>query len=192
MVLQPNLLLSVFLSSPLSLPVTGFWSELAWYMGRRNLAMDSATVLVDGQHTDLNHPIPGQKQGFDRSDTISTAVAIPSHPLAIKPAGNIYTSIYNLKSAAGYFACLPDELIVEILEYLDARSLIRLEATCKALYGFARFEDLWKTLFIEYVQTFFHVFHNSTCQCAHCKVQMLLRGVFILSLSVIALQEHRS
>ena len=113
--------------------------------------MGPASVLIDGHYTDVKELVDGQKQELDVDDAISAAVAIPPHPLGIKPAGNIYTSVYNLKAAAGYFACLPDELTVEILEYLDARNLLQVEATCKALYAFTRFEELWKTLFIEYV-----------------------------------------
>ena len=45
---------------------------------------------------------------------------------------------------------LPDELIIQVLESLDATSLQCLGSTCKALYAFSRFEDLWKTLCIEY------------------------------------------
>lgn len=115
------------------------------------MATNSASVLIDGHYTDVKELVDGQKQELDVSDARSAAVAIPPHPLRIKPAGNIYTSVYNLKSAAGYFASLPDDLIVEVLEYLDAQSLLQVEATCKALHAFARFEDLWKTLFIEYV-----------------------------------------
>ena len=77
------------------------------------------------------------------------SVAVPSHPLGIKPNGNAYTANENLKSAAGYFAVLPDELLVMVLECLDAKSLRKIECCCKALYAFSRLEDLWKTLCIE-------------------------------------------
>lgn len=113
--------------------------------------MGSTSILIDGHQTDVKDLIDGQRQEINVSDATSAAFAIPPHPLGIKPAGNVYTSVHNLKSAAGYFAWLPDELIVESLEYLDARSLLQVEATCKALYAFTRFEDLWKRLFIEYV-----------------------------------------
>lgn len=76
-------------------------------------------------------------------------VTVPPHPLRIKPSGNAYTATKNLKSAAGLFAALPDELLVQVFEFLDATSLGRIGATCKALYAFSRLEDLWKTLYIE-------------------------------------------
>lgn len=75
--------------------------------------------------------------------------AIPPHPLGIKPAGNAYAAASNLGSASGLFCRLPDELLIQILEFLDAPALLSLGGTCKALYAFAAFEDLWKTLFIK-------------------------------------------
>ncbi|KAL2041281.1 hypothetical protein N7G274_005663 [Stereocaulon virgatum] len=77
------------------------------------------------------------------------SVAVPSHPLGIKPSGNAYTANENLKSAAGRFSLLPDEVLVQILECLDAKSLRKIECTCKALYAFSRLEDIWKTLCIK-------------------------------------------
>ena len=104
-------------------------------------------VLVKDGH--LGH-------GKDPKDHVLTAaddvaVAIPRHPLGIKPAGNAYTATQNLKLAAGLFACLPDEVIIQILEELESNSLSKLGGTCKAFYAFTQLEDLWKTLFIEYV-----------------------------------------
>ena len=80
-----------------------------------------------------------------------TSTAIPCHPLGVKPSGNAYTSTKNHKKAAGYFYYLLDEVIVFVLEYLDLQALVSLGFTCKALYAFSRLEDLWKTLFIQYV-----------------------------------------
>ena len=74
---------------------------------------------------------------------------IPPHPLGIKPSGNAYTASRNIRPAIGSLAILPDELIIQLLEYLDARELVSLGSTCKALYAFGRSEDLWKALFIQ-------------------------------------------
>lgn len=80
------------------------------------------------------------------------STAIPPHPLRIKPSGNAYTSALNLRdTSTGLFAVCPDELIIELLGYLDAASLTLLGATSKAFYAFSRHEELWKILFIEYV-----------------------------------------
>ncbi|OCL02334.1 F-box domain-containing protein [Glonium stellatum] len=75
-------------------------------------------------------------------------VAIPSHPLGIKPSGNAYTASEDIKSACGLFSRLPDELLNYLLERLDAFDLVTLGATCKALYAFTTTEELWKNLFI--------------------------------------------
>ena len=77
------------------------------------------------------------------------STAVLPHPLGIKPAGNAYASTQNIKAAAGSLATLPDELLVQVLELLDATTLQRLGRTCKTLYAFSRLEDLWKALCIE-------------------------------------------
>ena len=96
------------------------------------------------------------EQSSSHGKTLSTgagehdSLTLPSHPLRIKPAGNVYTAMENIKLATGFFMGLPDELIIQVLESLDAASLKQFGCTCKALYAFSRFEDLWKTLCIEY------------------------------------------
>ena len=76
--------------------------------------------------------------------------ALPSHPDGIRPLGNLYSATRsNLKVNAGLFSHLPDELLIHVLEQLDALALLRIGATCKALYAFARHDELWKTLVVE-------------------------------------------
>ena len=75
---------------------------------------------------------------------------VPSHPLGIKPAGNAYSATQNIKRATGSFTALPDKLISQVLEFLDAASLKWLGCACKALYAFSRLEELWKKICIEY------------------------------------------
>ena len=78
------------------------------------------------------------------------AITVPPHPLDVKPAGNAYTAAHNLRdTSGGLLSALADELIFQILEFLDGSSLLRIGATCRALYAFARADDLWKTLFLE-------------------------------------------
>jgi len=95
-----------------------------------------------------------QRLGGTREDMVEddeTNTAIVSHPYNIRPSGNAYTASRDIKAFAGSFAALPDELILQVLEYLEALELVRLGSSCKALYAFCRAEDLWRTLFIEYV-----------------------------------------
>jgi hypothetical protein len=86
-------------------------------------------------------------------------LSIPLHPLGIKPLGNQWTATTKSRSFSGEFQVLPDEILALLLEYFDSRLLCLLQTTCKFLYAFCRSEDLWKTLFIEYVK-FFMLFPN--------------------------------
>ena len=76
-------------------------------------------------------------------------VTVASHPLGIKPSGNAYTAQKNVKSATGRLCFLPDEILVQILEFLDTPSLKAIGGTCKALYAFSRLDEIWKTICIE-------------------------------------------
>ena len=78
---------------------------------------------------------------------------IPQHPMGIKPTGNQFVAGHNIKATAGMFSYLPDELLIQLLESLEPLALLRLGATCKALYGFSRFEDIWRTQFLKYAMS---------------------------------------
>lgn len=114
--------------------------------------------MVEGAHITGADPsqtsAPGKSSSHQenllRCSEQCDSLAVPLHPLKIKPAGNAYTATENIKLAAGSFALLPDELLIQVLEYLEADSLSRLGSASKALYAFSRLEDLWKTLCIEY------------------------------------------
>lgn len=99
-------------------------------------------TITSGENS--SHQTPPKSAGEHES------LIVPLHPLRIKPAGNAYTATENIKMAAGTFVTLPDELLIQVLELLDAASLKRLGCACKALYAFSRLEELWKTLCIEY------------------------------------------
>jgi hypothetical protein len=96
-----------------------------------------------------------------QNDDEDVAIALPSHPLGIKPAGNAYTASENIKSRCGSFAMLPDELLSHIFESFDADTLIRLGSTCRALYAFTRLDELWRALFVRYV-TYHGTLHSRT------------------------------
>ena len=76
------------------------------------------------------------------------AEGCPPHPRGVRPAGNAYTKVSNLKFNSGLFQLLPDEMIIEILELLGPDTLLKFGSTCKALFGFSRFEELWKNVII--------------------------------------------
>lgn len=84
-----------------------------------------------------------------QDDDEKVTVAVPSHPLGVKPAGNAYTASENIRLRCGQFARLPDELLSHILESFEADVLLRLGSTCRALYAFTRLDDLWRALFVK-------------------------------------------
>ena len=81
----------------------------------------------------------------------SLEAVIPCHPLGIKPLGNLYMSRRNITEAAGLFYSIPDDLLLQILEFLEPLPLLQLGATCKALWAFSRHEDLWRIQYVKYV-----------------------------------------
>ncbi|KAK9241438.1 hypothetical protein V1525DRAFT_317281, partial [Lipomyces kononenkoae] len=95
-----------------------------------------------------------------RSKTGSKHGAIPdrtSHPLGIKPFGNLIlsdnekpcaSSVQIREKFLGYFALLPDELILSVLQKLRATELRRLGYSSRIFSAFASQDDLWKLLFV--------------------------------------------
>lgn len=108
-------------------------------------------LLDDDQNRGLSASDDDDDDGVLTEALQDSGLAVPSHPLGIKPIGNAFTGSRNIKSATGLFSVLPDEIIIQIAELLHAASLLRLGATCKALYAFCHFDELWKALFIGYV-----------------------------------------
>ncbi|PKS12035.1 hypothetical protein jhhlp_001331 [Lomentospora prolificans] len=84
-------------------------------------------------------------------ETSSTATAsIPPHPLGIMPLGNQYfSSGPSARASLGSFRLFPDEMLMLFLEHLDVSSLRLLGSTCKFLYAASRYDDLWKSLYLE-------------------------------------------
>ncbi|KKA29763.1 hypothetical protein TD95_004764 [Thielaviopsis punctulata] len=75
---------------------------------------------------------------------------IPTHPLGVKPLGNLYlSSSPNAKNNAGSLAILADETLMLLLEHLDSTSLANLGATCQYLFAFSNSDELWKQLFLQ-------------------------------------------
>lgn len=71
------------------------------------------------------------------------------HPLGVRPSGNALLAIHDQKSACGYLYPLPDEVISFVLDLLDAKDLLHVGATCRALHAFTRNDELWRALCVE-------------------------------------------
>lgn len=141
------------------------------HLEKRSSELSSELSSTTKMHTSEDEPlslgmgkhVPGKTtslaslDGANRCSTPSIedeTCVVPSHPLGVKPAGNAFSAVENARIMAGLFSSLSDELILQVLEFLDHWSLLRLGATCKLFYAFCQFDDLWKTLFIEYVSPF--------------------------------------
>ncbi|KAJ2986786.1 hypothetical protein NUW58_g4862 [Xylaria curta] len=83
-------------------------------------------------------------------DEFSVVDSIPIHPMGIKPLGNQYFADGpSARRNTGAVGQLPDEMILHLLEYLDATSLRKTASTCRFLYAFGQLDELWKTLFLD-------------------------------------------
>jgi hypothetical protein len=108
-------------------------------------------LSVDERQNSLAFEANGTS-GNQSSDFADTDSAVPAHPLGIKPLGNRYFWDGPVaRDATGVFQLLPDEMLVQLLEFLDPRSLRFLGYTCKYLFAHCISEELWKGLFLEYV-----------------------------------------
>lgn len=126
---------------------------------------DAAGYTFDREHISKKRKLqPAQDADMEETSTIESGV--PPHPLGIKPLGNAYEAKFNLKAFCGSFARLPDEMLVQLFEYLDARDLKNIGATCRTLYAFSRAEELWKPLFIECVHLALKMIRTNVFPCA--------------------------
>lgn len=84
----------------------------------------------------------------------ASATITKPHPLGIKPTGNALlstTSVPRTKALGPLLGTLPDELLMTIAQELTRpEDLLHLGHTCKALYGFAWTDELWKHMVHRY------------------------------------------
>ncbi|KAK3300948.1 uncharacterized protein B0H64DRAFT_334574 [Chaetomium fimeti] len=100
---------------------------------------------VDGSHP-LSHPVIAN----GGQDDSSLGSSVPPHPFGIKPLGNKY--FFNgedARTSLGVLQIVPDEILMQFLEYLDARTLRLFGYTCKFLLGCCMADDIWKAIFLE-------------------------------------------
>ncbi|KZV86220.1 Clavaminate synthase-like protein [Exidia glandulosa HHB12029] len=74
------------------------------------------------------------------------------HPLGLKPSGNALFDPDRVRNARiaslGSFARLPDELILDLFSFLDARTVFRLQVVSRAFFAFTRHQALWKVYYL--------------------------------------------
>lgn len=98
--------------------------------------------------TDDNAAAAGEAD--DNNDNVADSEAIPTHPLGVKPLGNLYFfEGVNARKSIGSWGLLPDEMLMIVLEHMDKSTLLSLSHTCKFFYAVCHSEELWKTLFLQ-------------------------------------------
>jgi hypothetical protein len=101
----------------------------------------------DGDGTQpLSHPVTRN----NTQDDSSLGSSIPPHPLGIRPLGNKYfSSGADARKSMGALQVLPDEMLMQLLESLDARALRLFGYTCKFLFACCMADDIWKAVFLQ-------------------------------------------
>ena len=77
------------------------------------------------------------------------------HPLEVRPAGNALTSSDNAQRYMGFFGRLPDALLLLVLEFLDQSALVDLGSTCRGLYAYSTFDQLWRDIAVTHMNEHF-------------------------------------
>lgn len=89
-------------------------------------------------------------QPHDSHDDSRLGSSVPPHPLGIKPLGNKYfSSGKDARTSLGALRVLPDEMLMQLLEYMDKSALRLLGSTCRFLFACCAADDLWKSVFLE-------------------------------------------
>ncbi|QLG71371.1 hypothetical protein HG535_0B04130 [Zygotorulaspora mrakii] len=80
----------------------------------------------------------------------------PRHPLGVKPSGNVLLVTENLEETKkrramllGDFAKFSEELLLEVLTYLNDQDLKNLSHCSRILYAYAYSEDLWRNMYMK-------------------------------------------
>jgi hypothetical protein len=112
------------------------------------LTDEQANLILDHERPLKRQRIEPTPSGVTNNGS-NDSTLVRRHPLGVRPSGNALTATVNLKRACGSFKVLPDELLSQVLELLDAQSLLRLGGACRALHAFTRNDELWRALFVE-------------------------------------------
>lgn len=71
-----------------------------------------------------------------------------THPLGVKPSGNaileVDDPVVHRIQRLGLLGYLPDDLLMVVIQDLDEKSLFNLGSTCKSLFAYCWFDELWK------------------------------------------------
>src|ERR1700761_1800483 len=112
----------------------------------------SASTLLEPQGNPVETPYSnGVCHDSTALDNVCTAST--RHPLGVKPSGNALTltAFHNAYHSMGLFRRLSDTLLLVVLEHLDHHGLVKLGSTCRALYAYSTYDQLWRDLAVDKV-----------------------------------------
>ncbi|XP_058738940.1 arginine-specific demethylase JMJ22 [Vicia villosa] len=99
-----------------------------------------------------NSPSLIEEEEEDAEEGFSIKSSAPSHTHGVQPLGNLYFnpgSINSRDTGLGNLHTLTDELVLDILAFLDGTSLGVLASVSKSFYVFSNHEPLWRNLVLE-------------------------------------------
>ncbi|GJQ15868.1 hypothetical protein GpartN1_g7659.t1 [Galdieria partita] len=95
--------------------------------------------------------VSGSHRKLTKSSHSADSFLIPSHPLGIKPLGNLWTrtndsvlSVTTRETSLGLFSIFNDECLLDVLSYLDGCSAAMLSCCSQYLYAFCSYNELWR------------------------------------------------
>ncbi|OAP59861.1 hypothetical protein AYL99_04863 [Fonsecaea erecta] len=112
--------------------------------------MSQTSILQTGRTlaaspTYVDHGMSSKNDAVVNAET-SPEFEADQHPLGVKPAGNGLDSQHNAQTFMGSFGLLPDTLLLILLESLNRQSLANLGATCRGLYAYCTYDQLWRDI----------------------------------------------
>lgn len=108
--------------------------------------------LRNQNHISIKKYSPFPIEEDDTEEGFSIKTSAPSHTHGVQPLGNLYLnpgSINSRDTGLGNLHTLTDELVLEILGFLDGTNLGVLASVSKSFYVFTNHEPLWRNLVLE-------------------------------------------
>jgi hypothetical protein len=96
---------------------------------------------------------------FQTAYFITLATMSGAHPNGVKPSGNQFwlsgeepqSHVLSRSNGLGGFARVSDELVLQVLEMLEARDLVRFSGSSRVAHIFAFHEPLWQDLYLHHL-----------------------------------------
>lgn len=119
---------------------------------RRNRNKNAHKLRNQSCISSITNNFPSFVEEEDTEEGFSIKSSAPSHTHGVQPLGNLYFnpgSINSRDTGLGNLHTLADELVLDILGFLDGTSLGVLASVSKSFYVFTNHEPLWRNLVLE-------------------------------------------